>query len=887
MKIRLLLFAFLALSLNTQAAKLPPGFIEERIAQGLDPTTMAMAPDGRIFIAEKDGRIRIVENGVLLEDPFLEIAVDNFNERGLGGLAFHPNFEQNNWIYVTYTVPNQNHNRISRFTANGNYAPLQSEEILLDLPRLTGTIHNGGAMAFGADGKLYVAIGDGANAANSQDLNTLLGKFIRLNDDGSIPEDNPFANVLAGENRAIYAYGFRNPFTFAIQPGTGRIFANEVGNELYEEVNQIESGKNYGWDEIEGYYQGNNAPENYQDPFYSYHHDIGCAVIGAAFYNPEIVNFPPRYEGKYFFGDYCEGYIKVLDPETGEMMETFATDINRPIAMLVGPNGDLYYLDRPGIGNGSMQDNTSSSGASLWRVRYTGSGAPFVSDHPDDVLVSVGEPASFEIQSNGAAPLSYQWLRNGEEIIGATETTYRLENCQLGDDQVQFSCRISNEISSAISETAILRVTSNRRPAPEITSPPAGMNYRAGMSLVFAGQAADPEDGELGNSQLFWRIDFHHNDHTHPALTNLSGANQGEYLIPQVGETDDNVWYRIYLTAYDEEGLAQTVSRDIFPQKVSLNAQTQPAGLRLHVDGRTVEEAYTFQSVVGVQRTLRAPVSQERGGEIYVFKEWADGITTPYRSFAAPESPQSYTAIYEEIERGNGEGLLGSYFNDPEATFRTSPVFQRIDPTINFNWAASSPQEDRVDADLFTVRWSGYVEPFVSERYTFYPSTDDGVRLWVDDQLIIDQWVPQGITESSGSIELEKGKRYRIRMEYYEAYGLAAAELRWSSPRTPKQIIPSSQLYPDDLYAAQAGESVYFFPNPFGEQLSFRISDHRSTAYRVDIVDTQGRELWNRLIFHEPQQTDLEVPTANWAPGLYFVRVNVNNRTTVYKVVKR
>lgn len=887
MKLRLLLLIFWAFSLNTQAAKLPPGFIEERVAQDLDPTTMAMAPDGRIFIAEKDGRIRIVENGVLLEDPFLEIEVDNFNERGLGGIAFHPDFEQNNWIYITYTVPNQNHNRISRFTANGNYAPRQSEEILLDLPGLAGTIHNGGAMAFGVDGKLYVAIGDGSNAANSQNLNTLLGKFIRINDDGSIPEDNPFYNILDGDNRAIYAYGFRNPFTFAIQPGTGRIFANEVGSEFYEEVNQIEAGKNYGWDALEGYFTGTNPPENYQDPFYSYSHDIGCAVIGATFYNPQTANFPPRYLGKYFFGDYCEGYLKVLDPETGEIMETFATDINRPIAMLVAPNGDLYYLDRPGIGNGSMQDNTSSSGASLWRVRYTGSGAPFVSDHPDDVLVSIGEAARFQIQSNGAAPLSYQWLRNGVPVPGATAAHFTLENCQLSDDQAQFSCLISNETGSVSTEAATLTVTSNRRPAPQITFPAEGTTYRAGNTLAFAGQANDPEDGTLSSSQLVWRIDFHHNDHTHPALTHLSGADQGEYIIPQIGETDDNVWYRIYLTAHDNEGLAQTTFRDIYPEKVSLSTQTQPAGLRLHVDGRTVNEEYTFQSVVGVQRTLRAPISQEKDGRIYVFKAWADGTDTPYRSFVAPVSPQSFTAIYEEVERGDGAGLLGSYFNDPEANFTSRPVLQRIDPTINFNWAGSSPQDGQVDADLFTVRWSGFVEPFVSERYTFYPSTDDGVRLWVDDQLIVDQWVPQGITETSGSIELEKGKRYRIRMEYYEAFGLAAAELRWSSPRTPKQIIPSSQLYPDDLYAAQTREVAYFFPNPFGERLNLRFSNHQRSIYRLDIVDAKGRELWKHQVVHEPQQTDLQVPTANWAPGLYFVRVTVYNQTTVYKVIKR
>ncbi|MCB0585006.1 MAG: PQQ-dependent sugar dehydrogenase, partial [Phaeodactylibacter sp.] len=182
MKSRYLYLLFsLLLAQHLFAAQLPPGFAEEKIAEGLDPTAMTVAPDGRIFITEKNGRILIVENGVLLPDPFLQIEVDNYNERGLGGIVLDPGFEQNNFLYLFYTVAGGNHNRISRFTANGNYALPDSEVILFELQPLSGTIHNGGAMHFGPDGKLYIAVGDGANAANGQDLNTTLGKILRIN----------------------------------------------------------------------------------------------------------------------------------------------------------------------------------------------------------------------------------------------------------------------------------------------------------------------------------------------------------------------------------------------------------------------------------------------------------------------------------------------------------------------------------------------------------------------------------------------------------------------------------------------------------------------------------------------------------------------------------
>src|SRR5689334_3487711 len=215
---------------------------------------MELAPDGRIFVCQQTGSLRVIKNGALLSTPFLTLNVDSNGERGLLGIAFDPNFASNNFLYVYYTVPSTpRHNRVSRFTANGDVVANGSEVPILDLDNLsTATNHNGGAIHFGPDGKLYVAVGENANGANAQTLSNRLGKMLRINSDGSIPGDNPFFNTATVLNRSIWALGLRNPFTFAFQPGTGRMFINDVGQNTWEEINDGMAGSNYGWPTTEG-----------------------------------------------------------------------------------------------------------------------------------------------------------------------------------------------------------------------------------------------------------------------------------------------------------------------------------------------------------------------------------------------------------------------------------------------------------------------------------------------------------------------------------------------------------------------------------------------------------------------------------------------------------
>ena len=306
---------------------------------------MAFAPDGRLFVCQQGGQLRVIKNGSLLSTPFVSLTVDFSGERGLLGIAFDPNFATNHYLYVYYTVATSPiHNRVTRFTATGDAAAPGSEVVILELNNLSSaTNHNGGAIHFGPDGKLYIAVGENANGANSQTLSNLLGKMLRINADGTIPTDNPFFNTATGNNRAIWALGLRNPFTFAFQPGTGRMFINDVGESTYEEINDGIAGSNYGWPITEG----PTSNPAFRGPIYFYGHGTsnttGCAIVGGTFYNPPVPQFPSSYTGKYFFADLCNGWIRVFDPATGTAT-AFATGISGPVDLHVGPDGALYYL---------------------------------------------------------------------------------------------------------------------------------------------------------------------------------------------------------------------------------------------------------------------------------------------------------------------------------------------------------------------------------------------------------------------------------------------------------------------------------------------------------------------------------------------------------------
>lgn len=317
-------------------------------------TTFTQLPDGRFLIAQQGGTLLVRQSSGAAIGTMLTLPVDSGGERGLLGVTPHPNFASNGFIYVYYTTTSGGtHNRISRFTVSGDTA--SGEVQIANLPALSGaTNHNGGALHFGNDGKLYVAVGDNANSAQAPDLSLPFGKILRFNDDGSIPSDNPFCTTQGSLACAVWARGLRNPFTFAVRASDGRIHINDVGEGTWEEVNLGAAGANYGWPSTEGptsasgitgplfAYDHNSAPDNTAGFF------NGCAIIGGAFY-PDAGPFPLAYRGSYYFTDLCNPVIGRVDLANGNAAYAFGSVSGSPVGMMVANDGALLVLTQSGI----------------------------------------------------------------------------------------------------------------------------------------------------------------------------------------------------------------------------------------------------------------------------------------------------------------------------------------------------------------------------------------------------------------------------------------------------------------------------------------------------------------------------------------------------------
>jgi glucose/arabinose dehydrogenase len=372
---------------------LPPGFSEATVVSDIGTsTTMEFAPDGRLFVLEQAGNVELVRSDGTTWTA-LHLNVDSQGERGLLGIAFDPAFETNHYVYLYYTNPNPGaapwasgeHNQLSRFTvddANPQEPVFTDEAPILDWNNLSGaTNHNGGAIHFGIDGMLYADAGDnvqtftqgGSTYRVSQSLSDLLGKQLRINveafnsglatrDDtqvgGLIPAGNPFVGIATGINQLIDNLGLRNPFTFAVQPGTGIIYINDVGETTWEEIDQSFPGANYGWSggNTDGFGQSPPGPGVYHDPLLAYNHvggpaGGGTAIVGGVFYDPANPQFPSNYIVKYFYTDLSGGWIRVFDPAhpgTAPDPDTssgFATGIPDELVDLnVDSAGNLYVL---------------------------------------------------------------------------------------------------------------------------------------------------------------------------------------------------------------------------------------------------------------------------------------------------------------------------------------------------------------------------------------------------------------------------------------------------------------------------------------------------------------------------------------------------------------
>jgi glucose/arabinose dehydrogenase len=360
---------------SSPAAANPDRLRLERVAGDLvDPIGITAANDGsgRLFINEQQGRIRIIgPGGDLRADPFVDLSnrITAGGERGLLGLAFHPDFASNRRLFVHYSRAGDGATVVSELRAATDLATADasSERVLLTVAQPFAN-HNGGQLAFGPDGYLYIGLGDGGSAGdplgNAQNPDVLLGKILRIDVDGSpegpgayaLPPDNPFGQEGSRPGAGlpeIWAMGLRNPWRFSFDPASGDLFIGDVGQGAWEEIDRQPAdsagGQNYGWNAMEGRhcYQSGCDPDRYVGPVAEYGHDLGCSVTGGYVYRGAA---QPAMQGVYVFADYCSGLVFTLPADLRTTTPKQVLDSGLGVSAFgTDEDGELYLAD---IGGG-------------------------------------------------------------------------------------------------------------------------------------------------------------------------------------------------------------------------------------------------------------------------------------------------------------------------------------------------------------------------------------------------------------------------------------------------------------------------------------------------------------------------------------------------------
>ncbi len=347
-----------------------PEIVLTQVVEGLDqPTGLTSPPgDSRLFVTEQSGRIRIIEDEVLLESPFLDLSAltEAQGEQGLLGLAFHPDYASNGRFFVSYTDVPIGDVRIVEYQVGADPRvanPSSASEILFI--RQPGGVHNGGHLEFGPDGMLYIGTGDGGGAydpfGNGQDVTTLHGGILRLDvsipGEASIPPDNPFAGSPEEGAEELWAWGLRNPWRFSFDFPSNRLYIADVGQNQWEEMNVIpadQSGANFGWSIMEGPEcvdsENCDLPDDLVHPvfYYSIANVVPCAIIGGAVYRGQAI---PKAVGQYFYSDFCAGFLKSLRYNDGAVVEERDWDVNAgsPVrSMGRDAAGEIYLLSHDG-----------------------------------------------------------------------------------------------------------------------------------------------------------------------------------------------------------------------------------------------------------------------------------------------------------------------------------------------------------------------------------------------------------------------------------------------------------------------------------------------------------------------------------------------------------
>ncbi|KAG7338991.1 PKD domain containing protein [Nitzschia inconspicua] len=680
---------------------LTAGFIKEFVAN-TPAVSGTWAPNPRrdgkpmILLSSKSGTIYVLEDP---DESSATVTILNLGdadictngERGLQTAIPHPNFQDNRLLYVFYTKFQEGcsedptsgaYNVVARYRMDPVTLKLGNREEVWRGAPTTKRVHNGGAMLFGVDGKLYISTGDGGESRNSQMLHNTHGSIIRLNDDGSVPDDNPFStqngfnsvrcadtNGVTAEGSVcseVYANGFRNPFRLAPdvnERGKVKFTVSDVGGNHWEELNTVGTdfaGRNYGFPIHEGVCSHGSetrcAPptdSNIVEPFHWYAHkstdDGGC--VSGSVHVPNDLKWPSKY--KFFFAEFVfrEIYNLVEDPEGGCRSCQPPTSAYRNETFFRIENSDpnqermtdIFFA--PYKNTQALYIITRGGAQAVSRIRYT----ELVDNAPPVPVIVMPEQTGFfsindELQFVGTESidpdgddLTYFWEFGDGETSKEPNPTHSF--AAAGEYTITLTVTDTKDQEQQISET----ITIGEPPKVSILSPAEDEEFFVGQVFKLRGVAFDHRGNALPDEQLTWEVRQHHANHFHPFLDPTTGNNIELFGAPAPEDfyASTNSYLRIILTASDLDGLTTEVELLVQPQKINVTIDSDPSGVEILVENYAV---MTPREIVSWQSHQLNVLASDVPP--YQFRAWSDGETSRERTVNITQNNQQILALY-------------------------------------------------------------------------------------------------------------------------------------------------------------------------------------------------------------------------------------------------
>jgi glucose/arabinose dehydrogenase len=645
------------------------------------PTSVGFLPDGTMLVSQKAGRLySVTPDGIKTQLLDLSKEIPNGRERGMGDVAVAHDFAASRRVYLSYTYlanPGKPDGpqamRITYITLNSDgtvanpgspetvvlgkdaKAPCPPVSNKLDCPPSINTTHQGGKVISDADGTLWVSWGEsnlpsnpGKQVFRTYNPASTAGKVLHVDSSGNGLPNHPFCpgdHDLTDTCTKIFAMGFRNPFRFTLTPGD-RPLLSDVGWNSREEIDSVEAGRNYGWP----CYEGNIKTPFYRDmarchrvykragkldiskPLYSYKHAVGGAG-SAVIIGPHYPGgaYPPRFTGSFFFGDYAEGFIKLLTlTKKGKVRISAVANGVVPVDLELAPDGNLAFVDYL---DGTIRElvyspankapqpqisATPSSGLSPLHVAFSAAGS---TDPDGDALIYDWDFGDGSPHSSAAAP-THNYTVNG---------TYTAH------------LKLSDGKGGTAAVTKVITV-GNTAPAARVLSPNAKTFSIDGQPVKLQATASDAEDGPLPASAFSWDVDLIHKDHTHP-LGEFTG-NAAQFVAVRDHDADSH--YEVTLTVTDSRGLSTTLPVVAVPPSVQpLRVGSKPKGVELSYGGREIKGGQTIKASIGFLANLSAPATIQRGGATYHFAKWSQGGHR-VQIYAIPAHRSIVRAIYKK-----------------------------------------------------------------------------------------------------------------------------------------------------------------------------------------------------------------------------------------------